>query len=172
MKTLKTKVPMFLVVVCALLAGLAAGQMKPASGSAGFDTLKGLAGEWEGTTADGKPVRVSYQIASAGTALLERLHTGEEGEMVTMYTPDGDRLAVTHYCSSGNQPQMRTEPVTGETKRFAFSFVRATNLASPDAGHMAGLVLTLPDRDHLTQEWTWTEQGKTTTEVFHFMRKP
>ena len=161
-----------LAVVSAWLGTPAAAQAPHAMPpSKGFDQLKPLVGEWEGQTADGKPTHVSYQLVSGGTALLERLRMGEEPEMVTVYTPDGDRLAVTHFCSAGNQPQMRTAPVTGAVKQFSFTFLRATNLASPAMGHMHHLTVTLPDQSHFTQEWTWQENGKAHTEVFRFTRK-
>jgi len=142
--------------------------MKP---SKGFAQLTPLAGEWEGQTPDGKAVGLSYQVVSGGTALLERLHMGGEPEMVTVYTPDGDRLAVTHFCSAGNQPQMQTGPITGDVKQFSFAFVRATNLASPAEGHMHHLTVTLVDPTHLTQEWTWQENGQAHAELFRFARK-
>ncbi|MBZ5527026.1 MAG: hypothetical protein LAN71_03865 [Acidobacteriia bacterium] len=143
----------------------------PAPAPSAFDQLKSLIGTWEGVTPDGKSVRVTYEAASGGTALLERLKPADEPEMVTVYSPDGDRLAVTHYCSAGNQPHMRTEALAGNEKTFKFSFVSATNLASPDAGHMRGLVLTIVDHDHFTQEWTYLEKGKAATEVFRYTRK-
>jgi hypothetical protein len=139
--------------------------------SKGFDQLKPLVGEWEGQTPDGKKMHASYELVSGGTALLARLAMGGEPEMVTVYTPDGDRLAVTHFCSAGNQPQMRTEPVTGPATEFSFSFVRATNLASPTAGHMHHLTVALQDRDHFSEAWTWNDNGKEHTEVFHYTRK-
>jgi hypothetical protein len=156
------------VAVCALVAGFARGQAKPAGG---FEQLKSLVGEWEGMLSDGGTAHVSYQLVSGGTALLERLQHGSEPAMVTMYTADGDRVAMTHYCNAGNQPQMHTTPITGETKVFSFNFVRATNLASPEAGHMDHLVVTLLDKDHFSQAWTWKEKGKTRTAVFKFTRK-
>jgi hypothetical protein len=66
---------------------------------------------------------------------------------------------------------MSTGPITGEVKEFSFSFVRATNLASPEDGHMHHLTLTLQDRSHLTEQWTWMDHGKAHTEAFSFMRK-
>jgi hypothetical protein len=157
-----------LAVVCTLVAGLARAQKKPANG---FEQLKSLVGEWEGTMSEGGTAQVSYQLVSGGTALLERLRHGNEPEMVTMYTADGNRVAVTHYCNAGNQPQMSTAPIARESKVFSFSFVRATNLASPDAGHMDHLVVTLLDKDHFSQAWTWKEKGKTRTVVFKFTRR-
>src|SRR5574341_2226177 len=98
------------------LATTAAAQAQPMPAhtmppSPGFDQLKPLVGEWTGQTSSGKASRVSYQIVSGGTALMERLQTGEEPEMVSVYSPDGDKLAMTHFCSVGNQPQLRTGAV-------------------------------------------------------------
>ncbi|HYS21283.1 MAG TPA: hypothetical protein VEO73_09385 [Gemmatimonadales bacterium] len=139
--------------------------------SRGFAQLTPLAGEWEGKSPDGKIIHASYQVVSGGNALLERLQTSGEPEMLTVYAPDGERVAVTHFCSAGNQPQMQTAPITGDTKQFSFDFVHASNLASPTTGHMHHLTLTLADRDHLTQEWTWQESGQSKTMAFQFTRK-
>ncbi len=137
----------------------------------GFDKIKTLAGEWAGKTGDGKPVQVSYQVVSSGTAVLETLHPPDEQEMVTLYTADGDRVAVTHYCSANNQPRMRTAPITASPQKLDFGFVGATNLATPAAGHMHRLVVTLDDADHFSQSWTWRENGKDKSDTFRFTRK-
>jgi len=139
--------------------------------SAGFTRLSPLVGEWEGQSPDGKAVHVSYQLVSGGTALLERLQTGTDPEMVTVYAPDGDRVAVTHFCSAGNQPQMETGPLGADAKDFSFEFIRATNLAAPTAGHMHHLTVSLVDDTHFTEEWTWEENGSAHTALFHFTRK-
>ncbi len=154
--------------VLTLLAGLVAAQPRPANG---FAQLKPLVGQWDGKTEDGKPVRVSYKLVSAGTALLETLTPADESDMVTLYSADGDRVAATHYCNIGNQPQMRSQPITGAVREMAFSFVGATNLPSATAGHMHALVLIFEDSDHLAQKWTWRENGRDKTEAFHFTRK-
>jgi hypothetical protein len=157
-----------LALAFALLCAGASSQTKPASG---FEQLKSLVGEWEGTHHSAAAVHLSYELVSNGSALIERLHPTGESEMITMYSADGDRVAVTHYCSAGNQPQMVTLPISGPMQKFTFSFVRATNLKGPGDGHMVGLTLTLIDPDHLTQEWTWLENGKTQTDLFRFTRK-
>jgi hypothetical protein len=101
---------------------------------------------------------------------MEKLAMGGESEMVTMYHPDGDHLMMTHYCSAHNQPRMRSQAVTAGSKNITFDLVDVTNLSSPDAGHMKKLVVTFADKDHFTQEWTWTQKGKEKTEVIHFER--
>jgi hypothetical protein len=171
------KLAVFSIAVLAVsLLGSAARQFaqdmpKPKT-NAGFDQLKSLTGEWEGINPEGKPVRVEYQVVSNGSALMERLHPMGDMEMVTMYSSDGPRVTMTHYCDMGNQPQMRTEALPGPTQKFTFNFVRATNLDGPGAGHMGKLVLTLQDHDHFAQEWSFFENGKVThTELFRFTRK-
>lgn len=138
----------------------------------GFEKLKILVGEWVGQDTQGNPVRVSYKMVSARTALLETLSPGGESEMVTVYTMDGDQVALTHYCSANNQPRMRTVPNAGDANELDFSFVGATNLANPGVGHMHRLVIAFQDDDHFTQEWTWREQGHADKlEIFRFTRK-
>ena len=140
----------------------------------GFEKLKTLTGEWSGKTKDGSAVGVSYKVVSNGTAIMEMLSMAKEGEadMVTVYHPDGDNLIMTHYCSANNQPRMKALPVSGEIKTLTFSFLDATNLSGPDAGHMHRLAVNFQDKDHFTQEWTWREKGKDAfTEVFKFERK-
>jgi len=152
----------------ALCAGAAAPSTDP---NPGFAKMKTLVGEWEGKAADGKAVEVSYRLVSGGTALMEMLRPAGESEMVTMYTADGDRVAVTHYCSANNQPRMQTTPLSSSPQQLDFAFVGATNLASPAAGHMHRLVVSFQDDDHFTQDWTWREKDKEGVETFHFTRK-
>ena len=164
------------VVETLILAGvssrLSGQEMAKPKSNPGFEQLKSLSGEWTGTNADGKPVDVAYQVVSNGSALMERLHPAVEAEMITMYAPDGARVAATHYCNVGNQPEMQTEPLSGTPQKFDFHFVRVTNLASPGAGHMEKLVVTIQDHDHFLQEWSFVENGKVThTQVLHFTRK-
>lgn len=110
--------------------------------------MKMLVGEWEGKAENGTAVRVSYRLVSGGTALMESLQPVGEPEMVTLYTADGDHLALTHYCSANNQPHLRTAPISGGPQKLDFSFVGATNLASPAASHIHHLVVTFEDNDH------------------------
>ena len=163
-----TRIVLFLIAVLGLVAAPATAQSKA---QATFDRLKTLAGEWEGSLA-GATSRVSYRVISNGSVLEETMKNGEEDTMITIYHLDGDRLMVTHYCGAGNQPRMvaALDPKTPNV--VAFKFLDATNLSSPDAGHMRNLVVTLVDKDHLTQQWSWHEKGKDDRmELFKFTRK-
>jgi hypothetical protein len=102
---------------------------------------------------------------------MERMQPSNEPDMLTMYSADGDHILVTHYCSAGNQPQMQSAAITGPTQKFDFSLIRVTGLKKADDGHMIQLVLTLVDKDHLTEEWTYVENGKRQTEKFYYSRK-
>jgi hypothetical protein len=161
------------VLVVAIFAGSAARILanEKAMGALAFDQLKALVGEWEGTNTGG-PVKITYTLVSGGTALMERMQPAKEAEMITMYSADGDKIVVTHYCSEGNQPSMKTETLKGIANKYSFSLISVSGLKSPDAGHMTGLVLTLVDKDHLKQEWTYWNKGKTATDTFEFRRKP
>jgi hypothetical protein len=158
--------------VAVFLGGNLSAQMPAPSGSnPAFDQLKPLAGTWEGTNSQKLQGTVVYEVVSGGSVLMERLHSATETEMVTMYTLEGNSLVVTHYCSMGNQPTMQTGPVSGATSKYDFHFVRVAGTKTPDEGHMLSLAITMPDKNHLTQVWTFEDHGKTNTEVFNFTRK-
>jgi hypothetical protein len=143
----------------------------PAKSSPAFDQVKSLVGEWQGKGNNGTPVKATYEIVSNSSVLMERLQPSGEPEMITMYTLEGDHLVVTHYCSAGNQPVMQTPPVSSATGKYEFKFVRASGMKSLEEGHMVALTLSMPDKDHLTELWTFSENGKTSSETITFTRK-
>lgn len=161
------------VLAIALFPGMGfTGAAKANAASASpLDQLIPLVGEWEGTTGNGAQVRLTYTLVSGGSALMERLQPSNEAEMITIYTAEGDHLRVTHYCSMGNQPEMETAAITVKAQKFSFELTSVKGMKKPDEGHMTSLVLTMVDKDHLTQEWTFLENGKKESEVFRYTRK-
>lgn len=161
-----------LVIVAAMgMGGAKPKPQKPAGRAAkAFERMKSLVGAWEGKHSD-TPVSVSYELVSGGTCLMERLTSPDTADMVTVYHLDGDTIMCTHFCGAGNQPRMRFKPSSDDPKAFAFRFVDVTNLASPKAGHMQNLTVTLVDDEHFTQDWTWNDGGKDATEKFRYSRK-
>jgi len=133
-----------------------------------FDELKSLDGTWEGKAANGEPFQVIYRVTSNGSALMSEIK-GKEN-MISMFSLDGDRLVITHYCAVGNQPRMVAGP-SPDGRSLTFDYLDATNLASPDAGHMSRLVLSMLDSNHHTEEWVFTDHGKQEKEVFDLWRK-
>ena len=154
--------------VLVVAAGAAAAADKTKSEQA-FDRLTSLNGEWKGE-AFGVPTTLIYTVTANGSALMEQCRPEKGPEMITMFTVDGDRLIATHYCSAKNQPQMATPAIADSQKPLAFSLVRVTGLKSPDNFHNTGLTVTQEDNDHLTQEWSYQDKGKTGKNVFRFTR--
>ena len=140
-----------------------------ATGDAALARLKTLVGDWTGKTKEGQPVKVTYRAISNGTCVEETIHAADAMDMVSVYCPDRDGVMMTHYCAGNNQPRMRTRD-SGDGGRMVFTFVDATNLADPKAGHMKNLVMVFEGKDRLIQEWTWSADGKDGTEIFQYQR--
>ena len=150
------------------LTALAQAQSKAAPA---FDKLKSLAGDWQGKASDGSSRVATYRIASGGSAVIETLTPEGEPEMVTVYHRDGDTLAMTHYCSVGNQPRMRAEVPAGEVKTLDFKFIDATNLKKPTDGHIHHLSIHFQDKDHISLVWTWHQNGQDSPSTVKLERK-
>jgi hypothetical protein len=133
-----------------------------------FATIKNMPGTWEGDSRMG-PVQVTFKVISGGSAVQSEILGNED--MISMFNMDGaDRLLMTHYCAAQNQPRMQAS-VSADGKTITFNYIDATNLASPDAGHMQKMVLTLVDDNHHTEEWTFADHGKEHKQVFDLRRK-
>lgn len=162
---------LFLSLCLFLVSSLTAQEMQHGTRSTpAFDQLKSLAGEWQGKTSSVAATKVTYKVVSNGSVVMETLQPANEAEMITMYTVEGDRLVVTHYCSMGNQPTMQTAALSGATGKYEFTFVRVAGTKTPDEGHMVGLSLSIQDKDHITQMWTFLQNGKAESETFTYTR--
>jgi hypothetical protein len=153
-------------IAIVLCAGCALAQ---SNAQKSFDTLKALAGNWEGKNNQGQTLRVSFRETAGGSALLSEIHGQGPENMISMIHLDGDRLLMTHYCGAGNQPRMKAT-LAPDGKSIAFDFIDATNLSGPEAGHMHHVVFTMPDADHHTEEWTFLDHGKEMRESFTLQR--
>jgi len=129
-----------------------------------LDRFKSMAGTWQGKSATGETAQVTYQLAAGGTVLMADSHMGSE-DMTSMFYVDGDRLLMTHFCPSGNQPRM-VATISPDLRMVAFEFFDATNLPGPQAGHMHRAVYLFTDADNYNEEWTWRKEGKDTK--FHY----
>lgn len=139
-----------------------------------FDTLKTLAGEWEGRVTvdppqpewekDGdKPIHISMRVTSRGNALV---HEAQEANTpfdaakydhpVTMLYVDNDQVNLVHYCDAGNRPHMVARK-SADGKRVEFDFMDMSG--SNQYGHMHHAVFTLLAADHHTEDWTYMMPG-------------
>jgi len=155
MKLLRSRLFIVILTACALLN--AQSPDKPATISDGqrdFDTMKALAGNWQGSITTNnpawstdKPRALSIRVASHGNALIHELNTG--GPEVTVFYVEGDRLALIHYCDFGNRPHMVALPSpdgkTGDLELKDFS-------DSDQLGHVNRGVFTILDSNHHVED--------------------
>lgn len=150
-----------------LAAAVAAALSSPASaqtvdGKAAFEKLKGLAGTWSGPigSADGPKGRISYEVISGGSVVMEVLFPGEPHEMRSMYHLDKGDLMMTHYCSGGTQPRMRLSKTASTPDKLVFDFDGGTNFdLNKDSFIHNGEIRFLPD-GRMEASWTAWANGK------------
>ncbi len=151
-----------------------------------FDTIKALAGEWEGPVktdmpeamrkhlgagADIKPLHVTMRVTSRGNVLVHEfqeagtpLDPAKYDHPVTMFYVDADRLDLVHYCDAGNRPHM-TAKMSPDGKKLEFEF---TDLSGSNSnGHMHHAVFTIIDANHHTEDWTYMLPNDTPVQA-HF----
>jgi len=157
-----------LILLVNLRIDAAPGKSKP---GAGIQKLQSLAGDWTGKDERGAVVKTSIKSIAGETAVMETLVMPGMEEMVTIYSQDGDGIALLHYCPTNNQPRMRAVLGPGDVKELVFAFEGAGNLDSPDEGHEHKLVIQFQDKDHMTERWTWRSNGKDSEMVYRFERK-
>lgn len=137
-----------------------------------FETLKGLAGEWEGAVtldpphpemSDGKPLHVTMRVTSRGNALVHELQEAgtaldwtKYDHPVSMVYLDADRLTLVHYCDAGNRPRM-TSKTSPDGKTVAFDFVDISG--STRFGHMHNAAFTAIDANHHVEDWIYIMPG-------------
>jgi len=150
----------------------ATAQVVPSGAQKSFDTMKTLAGRWQGPVKVEPPqpdmgsdagIQVSLRVTSRGNALVhEMFEPGKADDPtrydhpVTMLYLEGDRLLLTHYCDAGNRPRMvaRTAP-DGKTVEFDFLDLSGGN----QYGHMYHAVFTIVDANHHVEDWTYLMPG-------------
>ena len=164
---MKKFISFILVVFLSLVIGplgSSAGeyQMGSATHSKNFEKMKELVGVWEGTMDMGKgmvAIKATYELTSAGNAILERLFVGLPHEMITVYYDYNVKLVMTHYCSLGNQPHM--ELVNhGENNLLFVLSEKNPGLSSVKETHMHSLNISFDNKDHITHTWSLYENGE------------
>ncbi len=160
------------LALLALLLSLVTTAFAQSDAKKSFDTMKTLAGTWEGRATLDPPdtsmgnnslTQVSLRITSRGNAIVHEM--GEFDKMkdptkydhpVTMLYLDEGRLLLTHYCDAGNRPRMvaKASP-DGNTIDFDF-----LDVAGPTQyGHMQHAKFTIIDANHHTEDWTFLMPG-------------
>ena len=184
MKSLRLIVPVVILMSLSLLSLPASAQSEmhkmDASKAAApksdaqitVDTLKALAGEWEGSATlepphpemtDGKALHVSMRVTSRGNALVHELQEAgtpldatRYDHPVTMLYLDDDRLTLVHYCDAGNRPRM-TGKMSPDGKTVEFDFADISG--STRYGHMHHAAFTAVDANHHAEDWIYILPG-------------
>ena len=137
-----------------------------------FETLKALAGSWEGPVTtipkmsdmgDNTLTDVSLRVTSRGNALVHEMKAAGTADdptkydhPVTMLYLDNDRLLLTHYCDAGNRPRMVAR-TSADGKKVEFDFLDLSG--GNQYGHMVHAVFTIIDANHHTEDWTYIMPG-------------
>jgi|SRR5579862_2366655 hypothetical protein len=143
----------------------------PSDAQKSFDTIKALAGEWEGPVSvpempemsGGKPIHVSLRVTSRGNAVVEEFQEANTpfdaakfDHPVTMLYVDGGQLNLVHYCDAGNRPRMIGK-ISPDGKTVDFGLVDVSG--STERGHMQHAVFTYIDANHHSEDWTYLMPG-------------
>ena len=166
-----------LIVIWTLAIAQAHAQAAPQSApqsdaQKSFETLKTLAGSWEGPVtldplhpemSDGKPLHISLRVTSRGNAVVHEmqeagtpLDPAKYDHPITMLYLDKEQLTLIHYCDAGNRPRMiARKSADGKTVEFDFAELSGSN----QYGHMFHAVFTSIDANHHTEDWTYMMPG-------------
>ena len=139
----------------------------PVAHSKDFEKMKELVGVWEGKADMGKgmeQLKVTYELTSAGNAIVERFAAGKPHEMVTVYHDYNGKLTMTHYCSLGNQPHMELMNPGENNMTFVLS-EKTPGLASLNETHMHALTIAVDGKDSITHTWTLYDKGAKKSDV-------
>jgi hypothetical protein len=158
------------VSISLILFAIAAATFGQTHTNPGFLKLKSLAGNWEGKDEQGNVAKSRIETVVSGTAVMETLSMAGMEDMISLYSADGDSVAMVHYCPTNNQPRMRATPASRSVKELDFVFRDAGNLSRPETGHQQRLVMRFEDENHLAESWTWRQNGKDSVMTIHLTR--
>ena len=176
MKSLRVVLPVVLMSLSAIAfaqsdAHKSAVAAAPSEAQKSFETMKTLAGEWEGPVtvpempemSNGKPLHVSMRVTSRGNALVHELQEAgtpldatKYDHPVTMFYVEGDQFTLIHYCDAGNRPRM-TGKLSPDGKTLEFEL---KDISGSPEYHMHHSVITIVDANHHTEDWTFMMKDK------------
>lgn len=152
-----------LLLISTALNGKSPSTSAEVQANAAFARIKSLAGEWQSVGPKGEHSKLTYQVISGGSAVMERFSSDalppNSGEMVTVYYIDRGDLVLTHYCIAHNQPHMRATLYVPQTGQLEFEFVDGGNMPTGNEGHMHSAKMRFIDENHLSSEWQYMQAG-------------
>jgi hypothetical protein len=127
---------------------------------AAFEMIKGLAGDWQGTAAGEAGAEVDYRVTGNGSVVMQTQFPGTKHEMISMYHLVDGELVLTHYCASGNQPQLKLDPAASRDGELAFVFAGGTNLDPEKDSHIHQAKIRIGEDGGLEEVWTGYDEGE------------
>ncbi|MFN0128460.1 MAG: hypothetical protein ACKV19_17435 [Verrucomicrobiales bacterium] len=163
---MKTRfIPLFLAPLVGLTAcqssqtrHAASAEMPPYRGSAGFERLKSLVGEWEANSPTMGKMKTEFRLIAGDSVIEERFAEGTPMEMLSTYHDVNGQLMMTHYCMLRNQPRMKLTKRTADSLTFELAPTPGLNPATDT--HMHGATYTFIDADHYQLEGVTWDKGK------------
>lgn len=161
------------VLLPLVVFSLAAAAFAQSDAQKSFDSLKTLAGDWEGPVTVNPPMpemsggsnimHISLRVTSRGNAIVHEMQESgtpldpkKYDHPVTMLYLNNEQLNLVHYCDAGNRPHMvARKSADGKTVEFDFADMTGGN----DFGHMYHSVFTFIDADHHIEDWTYMMPG-------------
>lgn len=150
----------FAVALIGVLPAAAGDHGGGVDSAAAFETLKGLAGEWQGTAAGETGAEVDYRVTGNGSVVMQTQFPGTEHEMISMYHLVDGELVLVHYCSGGNQPKLVLDAAASKPGELAFVFAGGTNLDPAKDSHIHAAKIMLGDDGGLKEVWTGYHEGR------------
>jgi hypothetical protein len=168
-------------VLCSLAAfvfvsaiAFAQSAAAPSAAAEGLEKLKALQGEWidaDGAFGKKGAVAATYRVTGGGKTVVESFPINTPYEMTTVYHLDGNDLVLTHFCSGGTQPRMRSRGLNGNT--LVFDFDGGANIDPATTSHMHGARIEFLSADEVRATWQNWSNGKPDdhTAVLRLVRK-
>lgn len=133
----------------------------PAYGDGGevaklFERLKSLEGKWRIAEPE-RSTKVQFEVIANGSALVERWDMSPTRSSMTVYSLDGDRLLVTHYCPQGNAPRLAYKEIRGNGV-YHFQFQDGLNLQK-DGAHQHAFWMRFDSENQFTRSETYIKNG-------------
>jgi hypothetical protein len=119
-----------------------------------FDSMKALAGTWQGTIM-GISINVTIRVASSGTAILHEATTDggrPPNHEITMFYVEGDRLLATHYCDGDNRARFEGK-MSPDGKKSEFTSLDVTG--ATQGGLVKHMAFTMIDANKHLVEFTF-----------------
>jgi hypothetical protein len=131
--------------------------------------LSALAGCWKGKGPNGLASKISYELGSDRTALLETMWIENNPTMYTVYYLVGEDAMAHHFCSYGNQLVMRATP-SADPSLLAFKMIDSSNMPNEHVNHVFSITFHFHDKDHFEVEWGLHHDGRNLPQRYLFMR--